>query len=148
MFLVEFGRNALDGEDDEERNDDQVVELPQNGNEIGDEVKGQEGISNGCPQEPARTFGGAWVLVEALEDVEILFEKLTCLNEFFFDHGILKRCPNGWRFVLEDYVYVNELLNFAQLFQPGTKTGQGNDNANNHNNGNTGLQTNGQGGAQ
>jgi hypothetical protein len=41
MFFVEFGGNVFDGENDEEGDDNEVVQLPKDGNEVGYEVKGR-----------------------------------------------------------------------------------------------------------
>lgn len=86
MFFIQFGRNVFDSEDDEERDDNEVVYLPENWNEIGNEVEWEQGITNGCPQQPPCVFGCAWVVIEALKDLEVLLEILTCLNELLFDH--------------------------------------------------------------
>lgn len=93
MFFVKVRWNISDGEDDEKGDNYEVVELPQDRNEIGNEVKGQEGVTNSSPQQPTCTLGGAGVLIEALEYVEVLFEEPLCLNEFLFDHCFVKMPP-------------------------------------------------------
>ena len=82
--------------------------MPENWNEIGNEIEGQEGVTNSCPQQPTCTFGRAWVAIKPLEDVKVLFEELLRLNEFLFDHCIVKCRPMGDIFFLQDNVYVNE----------------------------------------
>ncbi len=56
-LMPDLGRDAFQAQGDKAGQDEEVVQIPQEGNEIGDEIDGTEGIGHGQGDEDFRTPG-------------------------------------------------------------------------------------------
>ena len=61
-------------------------------NEVGNEVKGEKGITNSRSEQPAYKARGLGVAVEALIEFEVLFDLATDLQQGIFQPHDLFSC--------------------------------------------------------
>ena len=70
-------RDHLYGRDDKNGDDDRVIQMTKHRNEVGDEIKWQQGISHRQTEEPLRQLGGASVSKNELVNSQFLLEAVA-----------------------------------------------------------------------
>lgn len=87
MFLNEFLRDRADSEPDQKREDDQIIQMPDDRDKVGDEIHRRKGISHRAAKQPPRRLWTSRIGGDRPPDLNLPANALRCACKFLFHSG-------------------------------------------------------------